>query len=168
MYKRLLLGAGVIALSSTFLFSPVAQAGSPRDRATGGGQTLVGTGGAGNTIAFTAQNRDGGSESFATGQVQYIDRSVGTGQDQVRSHGVVSCLIVTGNTAVIGGTWTKGDRTGNFEIQVVDNGEGVAASNDVITIDDVAKNADCSRDDNDNETPDAELARGNAQVYDAT
>jgi hypothetical protein len=151
---------GAAALS---LLAAPALAGATYDRATGGGQTLVGTGGAGNTIAFSAQNTADG----AKGEVQYIDRSGGTGQAQVQSHGVVDCLSVTGNTAVIGGHWTSGERTGVFEIKVVDNGQGAAASNDVITIDSAAKNNDCTRDSNDNNTPSADLARGNAQVYDA-
>ena len=45
---------GVAALSSAFLVNGSATAGQQAS-ATGGGQTAVGDGGAGNTIAFTAQ-----------------------------------------------------------------------------------------------------------------
>jgi hypothetical protein len=131
-----------------------AQAGSPRDRATGGGQTAVGLQGAGNTIAFTAQNT--GSGDAATGQVQYIQRI--DGQDKL--HGTVSCLRVSGNTAKIAGTGRDGRA---FQLYVVDNGQGANADNDMIVFQ-LADQATCDFDPG-NQVP--ELARGNAQVYDA-
>src|SRR5687768_16852989 len=67
--------------------------GSDRDRATGGGQILFSTRGAGNTIAFTAQ----GTATDGKGQLQFIDRSGGNGQDQVKEHGEVTCIAVEGN-----------------------------------------------------------------------
>jgi hypothetical protein len=135
---------------------PVAapQEGSPRDRATGGGQTAVGLQGAGNTIAFTAQNS--GSGDAATGQVQYIQRV--DGQDKL--HGTVSCLRVSGNTAKIAGTGRDGRA---FQLYVVDNGQGANADNDMIMFQ-LADQATCDFDPG-NQVP--ELARGNAQVYDA-
>ena len=131
-----------------------AQAGSPRDRATGGGQTAVGLQGAGNTIAFTAQNT--GSGDAATGQVQYIQRV--DGQDKL--HGTVSCLRVSGNTAKIAGTGADGRA---FQLYVVDNGQGANADDDMIMFQ-LAGHATCDFDPG-NQVP--ELARGNAQVYDA-
>jgi hypothetical protein len=131
-----------------------AQAGSPRDRATGGGQTAVGLQGAGNTIAFTAQNS--GSGDAATGQVQYIQRI--DGQDKL--HGTVSCLRVSGNTAKIAGVGRDGRA---FQLYVVDNGQGASADNDMIMFQ-LADQATCDFDPG-NDVP--ELARGNAQVYDA-
>jgi hypothetical protein len=131
-----------------------AQAGSPRDRATGGGQTAVGLQGAGNTIAFTAQNT--GSGDAATGQVQYIQRI--DGQDKL--HGTVSCLRVSANTAKIAGTGRDGRA---FQLYVVDNGQGANADNDMIMFQ-LADQATCDFDPGNN-VP--ELARGNAQVYDA-
>jgi hypothetical protein len=131
-----------------------AQAGSPRDRATGGGQTAVGLQGAGNTIAFTAQNT--GSGDAATGQVQYIQRI--DGQDKL--HGTVSCLRVSGNTAKIAGTGRDGRA---FQLYVVDNGQGANADNDMIMFQ-LSDQATCDFDPGNN-VP--ELARGNAQVYDA-
>jgi hypothetical protein len=131
-----------------------AQAGSPRDRATGGGQTAVGLQGAGNTIAFTAQNR--GEGDAATGQVQYIQRV--DGQDKL--HGTVTCLRVTGNTAKISGTARDG---GAFQLYVADNGQGANADNDMILFQRTDQPS-CDFDPG-NDVP--ELARGNAQVYDA-
>ena len=131
-----------------------AQAGSPRDRATGGGQTAVGLQGAGNTIAFTAQNT--GSGDTATGQVQYIQRV--DGQDKL--HGTVTCLRVSGNTAKISGTAADG---GAFQLYVVDNGQGAAADNDMIMLQRTDQPS-CDFDPG-NQVP--ELARGNAQIYDA-
>ena len=131
-----------------------AQAGSARDRATGGGQTAVGLQGAGNTIAFTAQNT--GSGDAAMGQVQHIQRI----DSQDKLHGVVSCLRVSGNTAKISGTGRDGRA---FQLYVVDNGQGSAADNDMIMFQ-LADQPSCDFDPG-NQVP--ELARGNAQVYDA-
>src|SRR5947207_12296637 len=131
-----------------------AQAGSPRDRATGGGQTAVSMQGAGNTIAFTAQ--DTGSGDAATGQVQYIQRV--DGQDKL--HGTVSCLRVSGNTAKIAGVGRDGRA---FQLYVVDNGQGANADNDMIMFQ-FADQPSCDFNPGNNAP---ELARGNAQVYDA-
>jgi hypothetical protein len=145
----------IVAGAALAVALPVAaQAGSARDRATGGGQTAVGLQGAGNTIAFTAQNS--GSGDAATGQVQYIQRI--DGQDKL--HGTVSCLRVSGNTAKIAGVGRDGRA---FQLYVVDNGQGSAADNDMIMFQ-LADQASCDFDPG-NEVP--ELARGNAQVYDA-
>jgi len=140
------------------LAAPLAIAGSGTDRATGGGQILLGTQGAGNTIAFTAR----GTSDAATGNVQYVDRSAGTGQAQVTRHGRVSCLAVEDNMAKIAGTWDQG---GDFQLLVVDNGEGALAENDIVTIqDNQDPNCEDEDDDDDGQT---ELGRGNVQVYDA-
>lgn len=158
---RKLVLAWLVAVSGLTL---VAAGGSPTDRATGGGQVLIGTRGAGDTIAFTAR----GSATEAQGQVQYVDRTGGIGRGQTHSHGVVTCLAVTGNTAVIGGHWSSGDLSGPFEMTVVDNGEPNRGA-DVVTLHETTSTpADCQRDD-DNESDDTPvaLARGNAQVYDA-
>lgn len=143
-----------------------ANAGSPNDRATGGGQILVSSdGGAGDTIAFTARNTGGGDA--AQGQLQVVDRTGGTGKDNVRLHGVVTCLRVDGTTAKLGGTITRasdGDTT-PFTLVVQDNGEGAAAPDDTILLERVAT-PDCDEDDSDDDG-NTDLARGNAQVYDA-
>ena len=137
-------------------------AGSPNDRVTGGGQILVSEdGGAGDTIAFTAQE---GRNGAVKGQVQYVDREGGTGQGQTVMHGTVTCLEVEANTAILAGQWRDGT---DFEIHVVDNGEGVTAEGeDIVTVDNEPTDPNCQEDDGENEDP-IGLARGNAQVYDA-
>jgi hypothetical protein len=138
----------------------IAQAGGPVDKATGGGQTDVGTSGAGDTIAFTAQNT--GTDDAARGNVTYIDRTGGTGQGQIVYHGDVLCLQVSGNMAKVAGTWRDG---GPFQLLIVDNGQGSAADDDLVT---VQNNQDptCDAEDDDDDGQTA-LGRGNAQVYDA-
>jgi hypothetical protein len=153
------LGVGIaIAGLLAFVMPFAASAGSDTDRATGGGQVLIGDRGAGDTIAFTAR----GTEDAATGQVQYVDREGGTGQDQKVLHGTVCCLSVDGTLAKLAGTWEAG---GTFELLVVDNGEGAADDDDIVTLQNDQPN-DCSQDDDDDDANVA-LARGNAQVYDA-
>lgn len=159
MIKRFL-AFGALAAAAVAL-APVAQAGSGVDRATGGGQILVGTRGAGDTIAFTAQ----GTAEAAKGQVQFIDRTGGTGKGNVRFHGVVDCILVTGNTAEIAGH--ERDTREPFTLRVVDNGEGANAENDLIFFDDTADDKPCVQDNNDRDDVNVALARGNAQVYDA-
>ena len=137
----------------------VATAGSGTDRATGGGQVLIGTrGGAGDTIAFTAQDR-----ATNLGQIQYIDR---TAIGQTRYHGTVLCVDIMGNTALIAGTWrNQGD--GNFNLYVEDNEQGAnALESDMIFIEETADNPTCDFDEPD-EQDQLALARGNVQVYDA-
>ena len=138
-----------------------ATAGSRTDRATGGGQILISsTGGAGDTIAFTAQ----GTATAAKGQVQYVDRTGGTGQGQTTYHGDVACLVVDDNIALIAGTWRDG---GNFQLYVEDNGEGALEDDDIVVVVPVAEEPGCDEDQTEEEDQTA-LARGNAQVYDAS
>ena len=149
----------LVGIAGLALAIPMAaSAGSGTDRATGGGQVLVGSRGAGDTIAFTAQ----GTPDLARGEVQYVDRTGGTGQGQTARHGRVTCLRVSGNMAKMAGTWDQG---GTFQLLVVDNGEGAMANDDMITIQD-AQDPTCDQENNDNDGQTA-LARGNAQVYDA-
>lgn len=166
--RNFLIAAAVLSLAIPSL----ASAGSPNDRATGGGQIFFNfdsgssdpVDGAGDTIAFTAQEGRNGVK----GQVQFIDRTGGTGQGQVKLHGTVTCLEVNGNTARIGGTATRTDdpdRTA-FELLVIDNGEGAAnVQGDQIALAFV-DSPECSEDDEDDDAQ-TTLARGNAQVYDA-
>lgn len=145
--------AGITAASAV-LVAGVADAG-PTPKATGGGQVLVGTKGAGDTIAFTAQ----GTMEDGSGQVQYVDREGGTGNGQETYHGEVSCINVVGNTAYIAGVWRDG---GTFQLYVEDNGEGAAADSDVVTL--IPGESGCDFDEPDDEDKVA-LARGNAQVH---
>lgn len=158
MQVRRLLTAAVTVAAGTAV--PVtAMAGSSNDRATGGGQVLLGSN-AGNTIAFTARTTEDGAD----GRVTFIDRSAGKGQAQEKFHGIVNCLRVSGNYAEIAGT--ERDTGEPFNLRVIDNGEGAAADDDMIQFDNSSTAPDCSEDDNDDD-PQMDLARGNAQVYDA-
>ena len=152
---------GLAAAAATAAIATSALAGSPNDRVTGGGQILLGTTGAGNTIAFTAQ----GTPDAAKGQVQFIDRSAGTGQDQVRFHGIVDCLDVQGNMAQVYGH-NRDDAGDTFELYVVDNGEGAGAAGADVVAFNGEPDGGCGSPDS-NDEGDVELGRGNAQVYDA-
>lgn len=143
-----------LTVASALIAAGVAGAAG-RDAATGGGQVLVGSKGAGDTIAFTAK----GTSLAGEGQVQYVDREGGTGQGQTTHHGTVSCLDVAGNVAKIAGTWRDG---GPFQLYVEDNGEGKDAS-DVVTL--IPGESGCDFDEPEDEDKVA-LARGNAQVRD--
>ena len=157
-----LLALGGIAVLVT---SVVAFSDTPGDGATGGGQVLVGTRGAGDTIAFVAQSINDGLD--ARGQVQYVDREGGTGRGQVHMHGEVECIIVEATdddgeaegVAFISGNWRDG---GPFQIYVEDHGEP-NRGNDIVTV--IQGQEGC-----DFEPPEEEdmtaLARGNVQVRD--
>jgi hypothetical protein len=145
---------GLAALAAMVAFAATAVAGSGTDRVTGGGQVLFSDQGAGNTIAFTAQ----GTSDDARGQVQVNDRA-----NQVKFHGIVNCLNVMDNMAVVSGT--NRDDGSPFQLYVIDNGQGVAADDDIVTLRQNAS-GDCSDPEDEPDDSDA-LARGNAQVYDA-
>jgi hypothetical protein len=158
----------VCAVAGVALFAiPVSGAVAGNgDKATGGGQVLFSDGDVkASTIAFTAQ----GTTDDAKGQVQFVDRSEGTGQDAVKYHGVVDCIEVTGNLAVIGGFRKKGDpmdEEDRFVLRVQDNGEPNQGQ-DMIQFDSETDAADlCGDDDMDDTEPEFSLARGNAQVRD--
>lgn len=149
-----------------------ASAGAPVDRTTGGGQILVSTeGGPGSTIAFTAQ----GTVEDAKGQIQFIDRSAGTGRNQVRAHFVVNCVQVDGNTAYVSGVKRGTDGTAEGDtigLYVVDNGEGGMADSDIVAVNPVGsedqEEGPCGvAEPTDEERMNFGLARGNAQTYDA-
>lgn len=131
-------------------------------KATGGGQTAVGTSGPGDTIAFTAQNT--GTGDAAKGQVQFVDRE--GGQIEEVYHGTVTCLRAvaagTDGAARLAGTW-RNQGSGTFEIYVEDNGEP-NQGNDMIFIDQVDP-PDCVDDEDDNPDDPAALGRGNVQVH---
>lgn len=130
---------GVLAVVASLAAVPVtADAGSTRDRATGGGQLLLAGGdekGAMDTLAFTAQTRDidNGTTNPATGQVQVVRRSDGT-----KFHGVVTCLAVFGGGKSMGKAYISGYQRGTqddedgpvpFELYIVDGGAGTNERN---------------------------------------
>ncbi|MDP9406082.1 MAG: hypothetical protein M3O86_05715 [Actinomycetota bacterium] len=153
-------------VAAVVLLVPLAaNAGSSRDRATGGGQILLGTQGAGNTVAFTAQ----GTSQLATGQVQFVDRSAGRGRLQTTFHGIVQCLRVesAGDVGMAKISGVNRDTGQPFELFVVDNGEGAKATGaDMVTFQE-ADDVSCENEDDDDDDAMTVLARGNAQVYDA-
>src|SRR5256885_11608161 len=95
--------AAAATLAVSAMCAVPALAGAPNGRVTGGGQNpLGGATGPGNTIAFEAHQQ--GSGSTATGNVQFIDRSAGTGQDQVKYHRTIECLFFdSSNSAQMNG-----------------------------------------------------------------
>jgi hypothetical protein len=129
---------GLLAVVAAVAAVPVsADADSPRDRATGGGQVLLDpnatpTQGALDTVAFTAQREKGETDDsgLADGQVQVNRRQ---GDSPLKFHGVVECLIVFGSKsagkAYISG-YQRGTQTAEnpegvpFELYVVDGGSG--------------------------------------------
>jgi hypothetical protein len=128
------------------------------DKATGGGQVLFDSSDAkASTIAFTAQ----GTTTQAKGQVQLVDRSASTAY--TKFHGVVDCIEVDGNYAVIGGA-NRDDAADRFTLRVVDNGEPNKGA-DMIAFDTESDDFRCG-DNNDDDPPTLSLARGNAQVRD--
>jgi len=130
---------------------------APFPLVTGGGQTLADdqSTGAGDTIAFTA--RGTGEGGLAQGQVQYVDREADAAQ-QVQ-HGRITCLVVTGNTARLAGTWSDGS---NFEIAVEDNGSNEDTP-DMVAVYDV-DTQNCENNDEETDDPTA-LARGNVTIH---
>ena len=152
-FRLAVVGAAVVALAV-----PAAASAGEGDKTTGGGQVLVGARGAGDTIAWTAQQKG----DAVKGNVQYQDREGGTGKGHTTYHGTVACVDAIGNVAQVAGVWRDG---GQFHIYIEDNGEGGNAPNDIVTITPMATNPTCSEDEPDDEDKIA-LARGNAQVRD--
>lgn len=164
--KRMVISGAVLALAVAGM--GVGSAAPATTKITGGGQTLVpSTGGAGDTVGFNAQVRDG----VASGQFQYVDRTGGTGQGQDVQHGEVTCAAVfastageSGGVAAFGGTLRNGLA---FRVDVSDNGSG-AGSTDFILVrtggDAEGDNEGlCDEDDAPDSAP--ELDRGNVTIH---
>lgn len=157
-----------LALLAALVLPAAANAAPSVDKVTGGGQIIAdGVRGPGDTIAFTAQGTEA-ADGGAKGQVQLNQRSTGT-----KIHGVVDCLSVLGEdrgTAVVGGTYrdNPGER---FRIYVVDNGQGAAAEQDLVTFEAVDEEQDAedgrgiceAEDDSFEDLP--TLGRGNVKIH---
>ena len=169
--KRIVISGAVLTLAlagmSTGSAAPAAY------KVTGGGQTLVGSTGAGNTIAFTAQSA-GEEGSAAKGQFQLQLRDAA---EKEGIHGEISCVQVysfteDGGVAVLGGY--SRDTGEPFRFDVVDGGEGKDAS-DMIRLSRGAAAQDGGDDDSgdtmlcdpEDEKADTDFARGNVQVHKA-
>lgn len=128
-------------------------------KVTGGGQIDVATDGqrAGNTIAFV------GIEALQTGQVQYVGTgSAGEGTAPDRWHGIVTCVDITGQEAIISGR-RVGGATAFFWMEIIDNGTP-AQGTDMIRLQDRSSDPECAHDQN-QATTSHELGRGNATVH---
>lgn len=157
MKLKVMLVIAALALFAVSVGNAVADNG---DKVTGGGQVIFSEGDVkASTIAFTAQ----GTTETAKGQIQFINRAEGAGQNQVKYHGVVDCLEVTDNYGVIGGH-KRGDEENRFVLRVVDNGEPNRGA-DLIQFDNESEDNACG-DDEEDEDPEFALAHGNAQVRD--
>ena len=125
---------GLLAAVAVLAAAPIAaDAETPRDKATGGGQLLLDPNdqpstGALDTIAFTAQRERGATDDsgLADGQLQVNRRS----GDALNFHGVVECLVIVGRKAYISGfqrgTEDNEDGPVPFELYIVDGGSGAA------------------------------------------
>jgi hypothetical protein len=155
--KRLLVGGAILALGVAGMAQ--SQAAPAQWKVTGGGQITVSLDENGDpvpvkeTIAFNARSTD--ADGGAQGQLQY------NSHDGTKFHGTVSCLVVDGNRATFAGVVTNGDNEGDvFQVDVLDNGEGAEAAEDMILLTN-PDDADCG----DPQDPTGELGHGNVQVH---
>jgi hypothetical protein len=147
-------------LGAAVLIVPAVALAADGDKATGGGQVLFSSSDAKrSTITFTAQQKG----EDVKGQVNIIDRTAGSGQDQQHIKGTVECITVMGNMAQIGGFLNDEDET-PFHLRVTDNGEGENAGNDMIEYDTIGEDGDCEQNGMD-DSPEIVLANGNVQVH---
>lgn len=165
--KRTILSGAVLALALAGMGT--GSAAPSTTKITGGGQTLVpSTGGAGDTVGFNAQVRDG----VASGQFQYVNRAgTGTGQAQQVAHGTVTCAAVfesvageSGGVAAFGGQLRDGRA---FRVDVTDDGQGDKGSDMILvrTGDDAEGDNEglCDEDDAPDQAP--ALDRGNVTIH---
>ncbi len=181
---------GLLGVVGALAVVPAASADSGRDRVTGGGQVLLDPNepprtGALDTVAFQAQEDKSG---VARGQVQVNRR----GEDALKFHGIVDCLVVIGGKshgeAFISG-FTRGsdpaDPDNRFELYVTDGGTGQDERGTDVTMlwfgpeqsenepdqiqndpnNPVFEDSYCGIEEDPEQRP--ALARGNNQVYDS-
>ena len=169
--KRILITGAVLAVAVAGVGT--GSANPSVFKVTGGGQTLLGATGAGNTIAFTAQSA-GAEGTVAKGQFQLQNRELGNGPLKETVHGTITCVVVSspterGGMAVLGGLTRDGEAV---RIDVIDSGEG-KGSTDMIRLSRGAAAQDGGdKDENDTSLCDVEnepvnmaLGRGNVQVH---
>jgi hypothetical protein len=166
--------ASVLALA----LAAVAFAAPSPFKVTGGGQILAsadssGVKGPGDTISFQAFMDNEGLDNTASGHVNVIDRTAGATTKKgkgIHYRGTVNCTFLATDPALGGGyvelygnATTKTGSTVPFLIRIQDNGQGAAADTDMIEFD-TTGNETCGEND-DEETPAAYLARGNAKIH---
>jgi hypothetical protein len=166
--KRIVISGAVLALAIGSV--GISSAAPATTKITGGGQTLVPSGGgAGDTVGFNAQVGDDGS---VKGQFQYVDRTGGTGQGQSVAHGEVTCAAVfsrpegggSGGVAAFGGQLRDGTA---FRVDVTDNGSGAGSTDFILVRTGQDAEGDneglCDEDDAPDSAP--ELDRGNVTIH---
>lgn len=180
MRKFLIFGLAIAVVPAGIAF---AQNGGLK--VTGGGQVIASanTPGPGDTIAFNAQQTgafDNMDIAPAKGQLQVVNRTAGTGPDQVKFHGNVTCIreFVDENDPGeedderfirFGGfEKVRGQQTPNaFTVDAQDNGEGAnAPESDMILFRERGNISNpCDDSEPDTELRDTKLARGNVQEH---
>lgn len=153
-----------IALVATLTMALLAAKPAPRVSANGGATFAEGTSSENVAhISFTAEDRGG----TAKGQVE-VHVEGPAGELVQRYHGVVTCLVVDGDIAILEGEVTqlelgtnRRDHTG-FRIRVQDGGEGATATSSD-RIDHRRNNTDGNCDESPTE-PNKPIDGGNIQV----
>ena len=166
----------MVVVALAVVAAPIAANAQSGFKVTGGGQIITDSDfqGAGDTIAFTAQDLDGDTTTpAAKGQVQFVPRGQTDTAGDAKFHGEVTCLITaTGPddeaVARFGGFLRHGNQLAAqaFTIDAVDNGEGANSAGDTILVrltDEPC--ADNPENDDEDEAPLVSLARGNVQVH---
>ncbi len=175
-----------VAAVLSLALAAIAVAAQTEYKVTGGGQTFASSSvdengkptvkGPGDTITFQAfiehaATDEGGSP--ATGQVNIIDRTPGTGGKGNHFRGVVHCAYVLPESAdgrgyaeLHGeGRQKDGDLTA-FVVRIQDNGQGSNAETDLVEFDYTDANPECDEEPS-NEEFEFTLARGNAKIHKA-
>lgn len=157
--------------------STVADAAPTTYKVTGGGQTFVdydpeeGVQGPGNTITFQAFIDGQGAQNDSSGQVNIIDRRQSENGKGDHFRGVVTCTFLASDPAGGGyveliGHGIKNDAERDFVVRIQDNGQGAAADNDLVEFDLAVEDPECEEQrDDDDDSPDFTLARGNAKIH---
>ena len=171
----------LFVLALALVPASIAVAESTGLKVTGGGQVIVsGQNGAGDTIAFTAQQTAepemNADFAPAKGELQVVNRTAGVGPAQVRFHGDVTCIREvtfedsSGNEETyirFGGFEKVRGRTTTtpFTVDTQDRGEG-AQNEDYILFRERPQDADpCDDEELETELRSTELARGNVQAH---
>jgi hypothetical protein len=166
--RKIITGGIAVALgvATAVAGGAFAAGGQPIAFVNGGGQILADPtqqgGGAGDTIAFTAQELVAydGEDGNARGKLQSVPR--GESDQTAKFHGVVTCANIDGQelgTATFGGH-NRDDATQLFQVRVTDGGPG---GTDMIALIYPADGDNPCEDDS--EADGLTLARGNVTIH---